>query len=196
MTRIAALRREFRRLPPDQHDVWVDRVWDCAEIPADEALPPGCVPYLPCPAASVLEATEVSQLGERDVFVDIGSGLGRAVFVAHLVSGARGLGLELQAHLVAESTRRAAAFPLPQLSFTQGDAGESLEPVEDGTVFFLYCPFGSKRLDRTLEMLQGVARRRPIRICSVGIPVLERSWLRRRPSGPNVSVYDSVRFGL
>lgn len=41
--------------------------------------------------------------------------------------------------------------------------------MADGAVFFSYCPFSDARLDRTLDVLEGIARQRPIRVCCVDL---------------------------
>jgi hypothetical protein len=48
-------------IAPRDRDAWLDVVWDTDEILLDDCnLPRGCVPYLPCPVASVLNAVEQS----------------------------------------------------------------------------------------------------------------------------------------
>ena len=54
------------------------------------------MPYLPCPVDTLLRVIEHAPLGAADVFVDVGSGLGRAAALVHLLTGARAVGLEVQ----------------------------------------------------------------------------------------------------
>jgi hypothetical protein len=82
-------------IPRRERDGWLDLLWDLDEIPDDDpALPRGCVPYLPCAVATVLEAVQRASVTRDDVFVDVGSGIGRTAFLANLLTGAGCIGLE------------------------------------------------------------------------------------------------------
>src|SRR4051794_1105118 len=61
------------------------------EIPA---LPRGSVPSLPCGVDDILAMVRAVPLEPGDELVDLGSGLGRVVILAHLISGARARGVE------------------------------------------------------------------------------------------------------
>lgn len=177
---------------PDR-DEWLDLLWDVDEVPADAPnLPHGCVPYLPCPVAAVLEALELARVTFGDVFVDVGSGLGRVSVLVHLKTGAACIGLEIQAALARAAQARADWASLSRVRFVEGDAAEMVRLIAIGTVFFLYCPFGSQRLRRFLEGLEEIARTRQIRVCCVDMPALEASWLSRvSSSASRVDVYRS-----
>ncbi|HEX2670380.1 MAG TPA: class I SAM-dependent methyltransferase [Polyangiaceae bacterium] len=181
---------------PDR-DRWLDLLWDIDEVPFDEPdLPRGCVPYLPCPVASVSSALEQAEVTCSDVFVDVGAGLGRAALLAHLKTGADCIGLEIQPTLARMAQERAERARLSRMRFVQGDAVENLRFITTGTVFFLYCPFTGERLRRSLDSLEDVARARPIRICCVDMPPLEVPWLARTPpTSPSVDVYRSTPSG-
>lgn len=179
---------------PQDRDRWLDLLWDVDEIPRDEPdLPCGCVPYLPCPVASVLDAVDQAEVTCNDVFVDVGSGLGRAALLAYLKTGASCVGLEIQPTLARTAQERADRARLSRMRFLQCDATESVRFITTGTVFFLYCPFGGSHLRRFLDGLEDVARARPIRVCCVDMPPLEAQWLTRLPStSPSVDVYLST----
>jgi SAM-dependent methyltransferase len=183
----------LNEVAPQDRDAWLDQLWEIDEIPLDDpALPRGCVPYLPCPVASVLDALEQAEVTSKDVFVDVGAGLGRATLLAHLQTGASCIGLEVQPTLVRLAQNRADSLRLSRMRFLQGDAVEKVRFIADGTVFFLYCPFSGERLGRFLEGLEEVARAWPIRICCVDMPLLQAQWLARMPSkSPSVDVYRS-----
>src|SRR4051812_43447227 len=84
-------------VPTRDHDQWLDLLWDINEIPRDDPnLPRGCVPYLPCAVASILDAMEQADVTCEDVFVDVGAGVGRAALLAHLKTGAGCVGIEIQ----------------------------------------------------------------------------------------------------
>lgn len=188
------LRAALTGIRAEDRDAWLDLLWDSAELPEDDPLlPRGCVPYLPCPVATVLEAVQRAAVTSDDVFVDIGAGLGRAVALTHLLTGAEGIGLEIQPGLVRAARGRAESLNLSRVRFVEGDAVDLIRSITTGTVFFLYCPFGQDRLDRVLDDLEHIARTRPIRICCVGLPPLDRPWLAPVPStSVDLAVYRST----
>jgi predicted RNA methylase len=181
-------------IPLGERDAWLDLVWDLDEIPDDgPELPRGCVPYLPCPVATVLEAVQRAGVTPEDVFVDVGSGTGRTAFLASLLTGAGCVGLEIQSAFVEAARGRATWLELARTWFVHGDAAELTRFITMGTVFFFYCPFGSDRVHRILDDLEAIARTREIRICCVHMPPLERSWLVRVPStSVDLDVYRST----
>ena len=180
-------------VPREYRDAWLDCLWGIDELPGDDpGLPRGCVPYLPCPVALALEAILVARVTRDDVFVDVGAGLGRVVALTHLLTGAPCFGLEIQPGLVEAARERAARLKLGQVRFLEGDAADLIPSMTVGSVFFLYCPFGGPRLARVLDDLEGIARKREIRVCCVDMPALERPWLAPVASGsPELCVYRS-----
>jgi SAM-dependent methyltransferase len=135
---------------------------------------------------------EQASVRASDVFVDVGSGLGRAAALVHLLTGARAIGLEIQPALVAAARALAARLSLTELSFVEGDAIENAPALDPGSVFFLYCPFSGARLDRLLTCLEPIARARPIRICCVDLPLPPRDWLTLASSpSPALAIYQS-----
>ncbi len=181
-------------IPPEDRDAWFDLVWDVDELPRDDPdLPRGCVPYLPCPIATVLEAVTSAAVTCDDVFVDVGAGLGRALVLTHLLTGAGCIGLEIQSRLVQAARGRAAWLNLDRVRFIDGDAADLVRYMAVGTVFFLYCPFGGRRLERVLDDLEAIARTRQIRVCCVGIPPLNRpSFVTRTSTSADLAVYWST----
>ncbi|MCB9598207.1 MAG: hypothetical protein H6719_36170, partial [Sandaracinaceae bacterium] len=158
--------REFRaaadRVPFTERDAWLDAILGIDEIPDDDpSLPRGCVPYLPCPVDTVLRATVLADVRADDVFVDVGSGLGRALVCAHLATGAEAIGLEVQPTLARAARRVAEELRLSRVATLEGDATELLGSVPTGTVFFLYSPFGGEHLRRALDELERIARVHP-----------------------------------
>jgi len=179
----AAFRTALDTIPADDRDAWLDLVLDMVELPDDDPnLPRGCVPYLPCAVGTVLEALRAATVTSDDVFVDVGAGLGRATALSSMLTGATCIGLEIQPALVQAARQRSAALHLARVRFIEGDAADRMCDASDGTVFFLYCPFGGERLERVLDGLHALALKRPLRICCVGMPALERSWVTPLPS--------------
>ncbi len=190
----ATFRTALLAIPPNDRDAWLDVVLGLGEVPDDGPdLPRGCVPYLPCPVDAILRAVDLASIGERDLFVDVGAGVGRAAALVGLLTGAASVGLEIQPALVREA--RSLGGRLPQLHFTsiEGDAAWLSAPATSGTVFLLYCPFGGERLTALLAQLERVARTGPIRICCVDLPLPPCSWLSRvTPAAGDLAVYRSA----
>jgi hypothetical protein len=175
---------EFRRalleVAPDQRDTWLDLVLGIEALPEDGAeLPRGCVPYLPSSVDVLLRMIDAAAIDERDVFIDVGAGLGRAMFLTHLLTSATAVGIEVQSHLAQSAQVLAAGLRLSRCSLTAGDAHAQTAALAGGTVFFLYCPFSGERLTALLAALEPIASRREIRICTVDLPLPARPWLTR-----------------
>lgn len=169
-----AIRSALAAVPAADRDLCIDRLFDLEELPVDgPALPRGCVPYIPCGIDHLLRIAEHVQ--PSDVFVDVGAGVGRALVLMHLITGARGVGIEIQPAMVREARALIARFGIGA-SIVEGDAAELVAATE-GSVYFLYCPFGGARLDKVLDDLEQVARTRPILICCVDLPLPPRGWL-------------------
>jgi tRNA1(Val) A37 N6-methylase TrmN6 len=105
----------------------------------------------------------------------------------HLLTGARAIGVEVQQALVHSARRAAERNHLARVSTVHGDASQLAALVDAGTVFFLYCPFSGERLEQTLQQLERFARRHPIRVCTVDLPLPQRPWL-----SPTSAVTESV----
>lgn len=176
----ADFRRQLLAVPAEQRDAWLDLVLGIEGVAEDGAeLPRGCVPYLPCSVDVVLRMSEAAGVVQSDVFVDVGSGLGRALLLTQLLTGATVLGIEVQSHLARAARSLAAALNLSRCSVSAGDAREQSVQLEGGSVFFLYCPFSGERLAVLLDALESIASRREIRICCVDLPLPPRAWLTR-----------------
>jgi predicted RNA methylase len=187
-----AFREVFEGVPEAERDGWVDRVFGLGELPEDSReLPRGCVPYLPCSANTVLRMVELADVRSEDVFVDIGSGLGRATALTHLLTGAGAIGVEIQSALVRSARELATRLNLPRVTTLEGDAAKLSCELALGSVFFLYCPFGSDRVNQFLDDIEWLATTRVVRVCSVSSPLPSRSWLTPVGRSDDLAVYRS-----
>jgi SAM-dependent methyltransferase len=190
-----AFRAALLRVLPADRDGWLDRVLGIDLLPDDgPELPPGCVPYLPCPVDALLRMVDQAEVRATDVFVDVGSGVGRAAALVHLLTGAEAIGLEVQPALVEASKALARRLNLSRLSWVEGDALAGV--ISAGSVFFLYCPFSGERLERLLAQLEPLARRSEIRVCCVDLPLPPCDWLTLvSPPAGDLAVYRSALRG-
>jgi len=179
-------------VPAAERDVWTDELLGLGEPPPDLAdLPRGAVPYLPTGVDEILTMVREVPLRPDDQLVDLGSGMGRVVILAHLLSGARACGVEIQKPLVDCARACSAALALTGVSFVHKNAAET---ELDGSIFFFYSPFNGETLRRVVRRLADVARRRPIVVCAVGLEFPDEHWLHRREtSSLSLTLYDSDR---
>lgn len=179
----------LRQIPRADRDAWVDAQLGLPEAPFEERLPPGGVPYLPCGVDEILAMVEAIPLRPTDRFVDLGSGLGRVAILAHLLSGARAHGIEIQEPLVQLARATAERLGLgDRVTFTCADCAEA---TFDGTVFFLYAPFNGDLQKRVLARLAQAPR--PFVVATVDLDLGHVPWLRARPDdGRPVTIYDPV----
>lgn len=190
----AALVAQLLTVPAGEREAWVDELLGLPEAPPDGSeLPRGAVPYLPAGVDEILAMVLGVPLASADRLVDLGSGLGRVVLLAHLLSGAAGVGIEIQAPLVERARACGAELGLSSVGFVHASAAE----VElAGSVFFFYAPFTGEPLRRVLATLEALARRQPIVVCTVGLELGDQPWLQRRATElPSLAVYDSRRSG-
>lgn len=189
----AAFRAALHAVPPRDRDVWCDAVLDLGPLPDDgPALPRGCVPYLPCSVDAIQRLVRHAAIGPRDVFVDVGAGIGRAAALVHLLTGARTIGVEIQPALVATARELGARLGLAGFSFVEGDAADATDAVGSGTVFLLYCPFSGERLTRCLGGLQRIAADHQIRVGCVDMPLPPCPWLVALTSDGDLVVHRSA----
>lgn len=185
-----ALLEHLLAVPHVDRDAWVDELLGLEALPGDTTeLPRGAVPYLPSSVRDILATVLEAPVRPDDDLVDLGSGLGKPLILAHLLSGARAHGVEIQAPLVESARARCAELALPAVSFAHANAAET---ELDGSVFFLYAPFNGDMLTQVLGRLRAVARRRPIVVSAVDLELGEVSWLvPRKSSSASLFFYDS-----
>ncbi|HUQ07910.1 MAG TPA: hypothetical protein VM261_35690 [Kofleriaceae bacterium] len=174
-----SFRDELLSHSPGARDAWVDRRFGIEELPDDgPSLPPLCVPYLPSPVDVILRMIEQADVRESDVFVDIGMGAGRTGALVQLLTGATVVGIEVQPELAQASRELAERLGIAErMSCVVGDASVAVGQIADGSVYYLYCPFGGERLERVLAELEVAAATRPIRVCCLDLPLPPLAWL-------------------
>lgn len=187
----AAFHEVLRSVPFVDRDAWVDELLGIDGLPPDQPdLPRGSVPCLPCGVDEILAMVTDVPLRSDDELVDLGSGLGRVVILANLLTEARASGVEIQEHLVRSARRMCDELALSRVSFVHANA---VDVELDGSIFFLYAPFNGETLKQVLRRIEEVARRRSIVIVAVGLELRDISWLvARKTSRVDVMLYDAL----
>jgi precorrin-6B methylase 2 len=152
------------------------------------------VPYQPTPVRHILNLIAANALSEEDVFVDLGSGLGHVPLLVSMLTGARSLGVEVEAAYVTSAQECAQSLHLSRVHFMAQDARAA--DLSLGTVFYLYSPFVGSILTEVLNMLRMESTRRRIKICSLGPctrAVANEAWLKANslPDTRRITVFDS-----
>jgi SAM-dependent methyltransferase len=108
--------------------------------------------YMPTSYFDLLKVLRRAGLSSDDIFVDLGSGMGRAVFLASHLGARKSIGLELvpRLHERAEANRRRGHWP--NVEFHLGDARESIFP--DVTLLWMFNPFGPAIMETMLAKLK------------------------------------------
>jgi len=111
--------------------LWLGFATGCARVPGVE------VPDVRTPPEVVVEILRLARVGPGDTVYDLGSGDGRIVLAAARDFGARGVGIELDPDLVAESARNAwRAGVTERTRFLQQDIFHA--DISEATVVTLY----------------------------------------------------------
>ncbi|HEY1470118.1 MAG TPA: class I SAM-dependent methyltransferase [Candidatus Acidoferrum sp.] len=150
------------------------------EEPSTQAVRLECemVSYQPTPARHIFDFIRRATLTERDLLIDLGSGLGHVALMASICTSATCIGIELEPAYVDCARKSACSLNVSNARFIEGDVRAA--DLSDGTVFYLYTPFTGSILRDVLNVLRDEAARRRIRICTFGpcTRVLgEEQWL-------------------
>lgn len=163
----------------DELDMLLNGLLDMGLVPAEPGtLEAEMVFYQPTPVRIALKLIDELQPSPEDVFYDLGSGLGHVPILVNLLTGLRTRGVELEAAYVRHAEAALKKLDLPDVRFIHADA-RNLD-YSEGTIFYLYTPFGGEILRQVLALLEVQARQRPIRVCTYGpctAPVSREGWL-------------------
>lgn len=109
----------------------------CASVSAGAAALDVPTPYLPSTRLNVDEMLRLAKVAPGDVVYDLGSGDGRVVIAAARDWGARGVGIELDGKLVAQSRELARSEGVAdRVTFREGDVLKA--DIRDATVVTMY----------------------------------------------------------
>ena len=142
--------------------------------------------YVPYSYSGLFSALKHVGLNRHDTFVDLGSGLGRAVFAAASLD-ATSIGVEINPLLIEGAFRNLSSCKLnhEHISFKSMSAEEYSH--DDTTVLYMFNPFGSGTMEAVISRLAASWRGNPreLRIVYVN-PILDgviekagAGWLQR-----------------
>ena len=141
-------------------------------------LAPEMVFYQKTPARIILKLIERSNLKERDVLFDLGSGLGQVAILVNLISVVKVIGVEYEPAYCSYAESCVRMLSLRNIGFINADARNA--DYSEGTVFFMYTPFIGSMLQDVLNILKAEAHKRMIRIFSYGpcsAQLKRQTWL-------------------
>jgi len=154
--------------------------------------------YEPAKYPAIRTCLRSARLSDRDVFFDIGCGMGRVLCMAARHPVRKCVGVEYMPSLAAiadRNVRRLRGRRAPAEVWV-GDACDF--EYAEGTVFFLYNPFGEPTMRRFIECLRQSLMTRPRRMRIIyvaprqGHVLSECGWLARQ-SVLDVQYHVSVR---
>ncbi|MCI0550307.1 MAG: class I SAM-dependent methyltransferase [Anaerolineae bacterium] len=164
----------------DSLDVFINGLLLINPVPLEtKAREPEMVYYQQTPARIILELVEKAHFTGKDVFYDLGAGLGQVPILVNLLSGVTARGIEFEPAYCDYARECAADLNLSRVEFVNVDARQA--DYSDGTVFFMYTPFKGRLLQEVLKKLRGESHRRGIRLFTYGpcTPQVSRqSWLK------------------
>ncbi len=151
-----------------------------APIPTETvARSHGMVRYQPTPVSVILEMVDQVPLTTADVFYDLGSGLGQVIGVVNVLTGVKCVGVEFEPAYAEYAQKMIGDLRLELMAVINADV--RAVDLSDGTVFFMFNPFGGAIFDQVMAKLRTVAKDHPITVCSYGAatgPLSEQNWLQ------------------
>lgn len=182
--RTGALRGEaladlIRARPPADREEWLEELLGVDRAPAASLPPhPELLGYHASGVGALLHLIRDTPVRAGDVFVDVGSGMGKVTLLVHLLTGARTVGLERDPVLVEAARERTARLGLSHaVTYVQGDARQT---ALQGSVYFLYLPFSGAALEEAMERLEEATRGRAVTVCTLGLDLARFTWLHPR----------------
>ena len=117
------------------------------------------VPFVVTPEPVVLKMLEMAKVTKDDTVYDLGSGDGRVVIAAAKHFGARGIGIEIEGHLVAEAEENARkAGVADRVRFVHGDIFETDLSGASVVTLYLFPVVNDKLRPKFLRELRPGAR--------------------------------------
>lgn len=119
------------------------------------------VEYLATDYSVLRRVLRRADLGPDDVFIDLGSGLGRAVFVASWLGAGRAVGVEIDGRLVEGARTNAARSRLRAHNIEFVQSGADTYPQDESSVIYMFNPFGVGTMRAVAGRIESALRQRP-----------------------------------
>lgn len=156
--------------PSGQHydvlDHVVAGVLALEEPAVPRVLPAEMVFYQPSPARHIIDGVARAGVTAGDIVLDMGAGMGHVPILVAILTGARTLGVEREPAYVERAAEAAARLGLADVHMRVGDARDA--DLSEATVFYLFTPFIGSVLRDVVANIEREARRRPIRVVTLG----------------------------
>jgi len=110
---------------------------------------------------NIRKILEILNPGPDDVFYDIGAGMGRVLCVAAQKPMRKCVGIELLEPLCETARKNAGQMRGKKAPIQIRCADASTSDLSDGTIYFLFNPFGPKTLQDTLENIRQSLEQNP-----------------------------------
>jgi len=180
-------------VPTGQHYDMLDHllagVLDLREPHVERPVPPPeMVFYQPTPARHIVDGIRRAAIASHDVVLDIGAGLGHVPMLVNVLTGARAMGVEREPAYVASAMDAVRALGLGNVSIVEGDARDA--DLSTANVFYLFTPFVGTILRDVAAKIEREARRRPVRIVTLGPcsrTFARMAWLRSDDAEPSAA---------
>lgn len=170
---------EYETAEYDNLDIFINGLFPVQTIPEQtKELEKGMIFYQKTPARIVLELVEKAGFEPRDVFFDLGCGLGQVVILVHLLSGIIAKGIEYEPAFCDYAVHTAKILNISKVDFINTDARAA--DLSEGTVFFMFTPFVDDILQDVLALLQKESLSRKIKLFTYGpcsAQVASQKWL-------------------
>lgn len=194
---IESLANSLRLFPWVKHSVTIYREWRTSAIEHYLHIRTGSAygldylpsthlgdgyPYVPADYTALWRYMRPIRLSRSDVVVDIGCGMGRVLCMFARRPISKCVGVECDAELAAIARQNATTLrgPHAPIEVRIGDAAEI--DYSDGTVFWMFNPFGKRTLLCVLELMEQSLRVSPRPIQIVYVRPEHEDVLRARES--------------
>jgi precorrin-6B methylase 2 len=179
----------------DNFDVFVNELLSWLPLPEPVVeRHPDMIFYQKTPARIIMDMIDQFSWSEKDVFFDIGAGLGQATILVNLLTDIPAMGVEQETSFCQYATSCASELNLSGVGFVNSDARNV--DYSAGTVFFLYTPFEGRMLQCMLEILWKESQKRTLTIFTFGpcsSMVARETWLDKL-SGDKDDFYRICKF--
>lgn len=163
----------------DNLDVFINGLLSDRPIPETTIMrSPEMIFYQKTPARIIFEMIDLAEIKPDDVFFDLGSGLGQAVILVNLISGATAIGIEYEPAFCNYAKACASQLNLSNVEFIHAEACSC--DYSQGTIFFMYTPFEGGMLQDMLDILKKESQKRAIKVFTYGpcsAHVARQGWL-------------------